>query len=251
MSIKINAQFEAQLQEMTLAGYIGELVEYSKEAYPGLLGDLGEARLRAVLKAVCAKAEHSFGFTERGSVHLYLDLVWNYGWDFETDPQYAWVMETWQKNRERLQIEQAEILYDELEDYRQGVMGDEYQYHDKCVQRFLPLDIQALPVRETTFVADLLSILRDLYPQKYARIGEAAITRLIIESQAKAKQEFGFQKPCHQGLVVLIAFILGHEFNRNLFFGWVKPDGKAIKPDFDEDAAARETETFVKKWLAG
>jgi hypothetical protein len=246
MPIKINAQAAAQLEEMAFEGYISELVEYSKEYYPGLLEDMGEARLRAALKVICDKAERSFGFTERGSIRLYLDLNWAYGWDFETDPQYTWVVETWQKNRELPQIEQAEILYEEEKEYRQAVRGAEYQ---AFLTRFLSLDIQALPVQETTFVADLLSILQDLRPSKYARIGEEALTRLIVKSQAKAAQEFGFQKPDHQALIVLIAFVVGHEFNHNPFFDW--PDlGEIASRDFNEDAAAQTLETFVKEWFA-
>ncbi|MDR1662758.1 MAG: hypothetical protein LBR95_10145 [Azoarcus sp.] len=249
MPIAIRAQHHALLQKRAFEAYITELIEYGEDTQPGgFLDRLSEERLREILKTVCAKSEASFGFDQRGPIHGYLDLVWVYGWDFESDPQYQWVIQTKKANEALTQVEQADILFDEMQDYEEAVNGDEFQYRNAFIKNFQVLNVSALPVREATFVPDMLCVLHDLYPQKYERANEQALAQLITEERSKAAGIFGFHKPHHQGLIVILAFLLGHEFHRNPFLDWPKP-ADCRQPGFDVDEAACKVETFARDWF--
>jgi hypothetical protein len=249
MPVPIRVQHEALLKNLAFEGYISELIEYGKNTQPGLLERLGEERLRKILKTVCAKAETSFGFTERGSTHLYLDLVWTYGWDFESDPQYPWVMQTKEKNKALSQIEQAEILFEEMRDYGNAVNGDPFQHRLASIRNFQSLDMDTLTVREATFVPDLLLILHGIYPQKYERSGKEALERLVAQARAKAAEIFGFRELPHQGLVVVLAFLLGHEFHRNPFLDWLET-GNYRQRGYGAHEIAREMKMFARNYFA-
>jgi hypothetical protein len=248
MSIVIGPEYDTLLREQAFEGYIGELVDYGEETQTSFLKKLGEAQLRKTLKTVCDKAGTSFGFDERGSTRLYLDLVWAYGWNFETDPQYSWVMQTKEKNNALSQLEQAEILFEEMEDYKQAVWGDGFLHRQACIQNFQTSRIQITAhVRGINFVSDLLYILYNLYQQKYERSNEQALEQLIVEGRARATEVFGFHEPHHQGLVVVLSFLLGHEFYRNPFYNWPKPGDP--RHGFDADRTAMKLEAFAQNCM--
>ena len=64
-----------------------EMVVHSREFSPKLCAVLGEEQLRVALRQAIKRAG-GYGFTFRGPVRLYIELMFLFGSHFDTDPQY-------------------------------------------------------------------------------------------------------------------------------------------------------------------
>lgn len=64
-----------------------EMVVHSKEFTPRLCKVIGDEQLRVALRQTMERAD-TYGFTNRGPIRLYIELMFLYGNDFDTDPQY-------------------------------------------------------------------------------------------------------------------------------------------------------------------
>ena len=60
-----------------------------REFSPPLFKAVGEEQMRKAIRFGIGRAD-SYGFTFRGPVRLYLELMLLFGSHFDTDPQYPW-----------------------------------------------------------------------------------------------------------------------------------------------------------------
>ncbi|MCK8353404.1 hypothetical protein LXA26_18025, partial [Erwinia amylovora] len=84
------------------------------------------------------------GYTQRGPVRLYLDMMIIFGSHFEQDPLFKKLMVEEDKNVS--QIEKSVTLYTLLGKYLKTVYGLSGIYFKESIRVFLRLNIKTLPV---------------------------------------------------------------------------------------------------------
>lgn len=63
----------------------------------------------------------AYGFTNRGSIRLFIEMIFLFGSGFDTDPQYPWAATILADSSE--QMYRAERLYEKIIDYQEKVSG--------------------------------------------------------------------------------------------------------------------------------
>ena len=98
------------------------MVAHLAEFSPPLFKAVGEEQMRKAIRFGIGRAD-SYGFTFRGPVRLYLELMLLFGSHFDTDPQYPWAAAILTDQDSDPQMQCAERLYEVTMDYREEVAG--------------------------------------------------------------------------------------------------------------------------------
>lgn len=255
--IVIIMQFtENQLEKLkpsTLENYLSELVSYYNEKLPHLQKTLGNEGLRDILRQSVDKARES-GFTERGPIRFYIDMLIALGWGVETDPQYPWVEENLHKTRSLSQIERSIELHHQLGNYLNIISGDKSEHIFPVAQRLECLNIDTIEINRKSYINDVDGLLHTIFPQKYSYMAKDDRFLLIQEGTKRAYNSYGFESAHHSALIVVMMFLLGHQFDIDPFYQWAninktKAYGGGTLATDKNDFIAKKLEKRAKIWL--
>jgi hypothetical protein len=98
-----------------------EMLAHSKEFSPRLCELIGDDQLQVALKQSIGRAKE-YGFSNRGPIRLYIELMFLAGSDFDTDPQYPGLGELL-RGRDAEMV-RAERIFERINDYRENVSGE-------------------------------------------------------------------------------------------------------------------------------
>ena len=227
-------------EEAAMKGFEDEMVVHSRGFTPELCKVLGEEQLRVAIRRAISRAG-SYGFTYRGPIRLYMEMMYLFGSDFDTDPQYPRLAKILAAPDEQMQ--RAELLNEAVLDFQEKVCGSEAAN----VRRALG-DLRILAQRPTTFpmsalVPGMLLEMRRNYPEIVTYVGEDELTALIQEGEAEARKH-GF--PVRGAvLVVSLMFAFGHGCVSDPLYPWIS---RTLEDERIADSQAR-SERLEKKAL--
>lgn len=244
--MKLNAQQEELIAKFYFDRYIEESMEYCEKQLPGFIEYVGREKLDQIIRAIVANAK-DFGFDQRGAIWCYMDMVWQFGWDCEHDPQYPWIQETCDRLKASGQLIQADQLYCRLREWREATRGPHSQYWIGALNRLLRTPLLELPIRENHFEIDMAACLKNLYARRYEYAGEEAMRTLVRHGRESAQEIFHFQSAAPQALVVLIAFTWGHAFMHHPMFEWAKPEDGLVTHESEGQTARRLADGFQRE----
>jgi len=182
---------------------------------------IGEEMVREVVRLGINRAEE-YGFTCRGPVRFYLELMFNLGSHFDTDPQYPWAADTLNDQKINDQMGRSEILYNRAMDYFTKVAGPDNLYAQQALHKIF-LSVQQLqpPLELLNVAQSIQTQLAQSYPQKYEYVGDEAFQKLIAEGVETSKAyQCGFPRGVY--LVILLMITLGHGITDDPLYPWVK-----------------------------
>jgi hypothetical protein len=240
-------QVEA-FRQYHLQKFEDEMVEHSKEFSPILSKLLGDEQLRVALRAAMLRA-NGYGFTNRGPLRLYIEMMFLCGSAFDTDPQYAEVGEVLRSSED--QMVRAERIHQGTLEYLDTVAGPENINVNKALME-LP-NLAQIPFR---FSADdlaqgLLAETTRIFPQKVAYCGEKRMN-LLIEEGFRVGQQHGFSKPRELALIVVLMFAFGHGCSEDPLYPWISrtlQDEKIISPSARAERLERKALTWLSRVL--
>lgn len=252
MPITITDQQLKKLEPTTFENYISELVDHCDKSFPHLRQTMGNEGLEQVLRQSVNKANEQ-GFTQRGPVKFYIDLLIAFGYGFDTDPQYYWIQNILRKNEHLSQIELSTILYKQIKRYSEFTSGEDSQFLYKVAERLDSLSIHNIKVNKNSFLDDIQYLLEYIYPEKYQLIGSEAVEQLIFESINKANNEYQFTQVNYVSLLTVLMFILGHQFDSDPFCAWAAKE-KTIRLTnnnvaINSEVVVNRLEKRAKIWL--
>jgi hypothetical protein len=222
-----------------------EMVAHLAEFSPPLFKAVGEEQMRKAVLFGINRAD-SYGFTFRGPVRLYLELMLLFGSYFETDPQYPWVAEIL-ANRDSDQMQRAERLYEKTMDYREKVAGPEDAYALGALRNISVLARQPLELSLDNFVPAMQQEIARVYPQKATYVGDERIEALIHKGIDGARRQ-RFSTVRGAALVVVLMLAFGHGCGADPLYPWI---AKTLKDEAitDPDARAKRLEKKALTWL--
>ena len=222
------------------------VVRHLAEFSPPLFQAVGEGQLRKASRLGIERAA-KYGFTNRGPVRLYLELMLLFGSHFDTDPQYPWVAEVLADPDSGHQMERAESLYQKSMEYREQVAGPKDAYTLNALRNIAVLAKQPLTLPIDDFAAAMQREISLIYPEKAAYIGGQAISALIRKGMDGARMQ-RFSTPRGMALVILLMFAMGHGCGSDPLYPWIAQTLRdpAIT---DPDARAKRLETKALTWL--
>jgi hypothetical protein len=221
-----------------------EMVEHSREFSPRLCEVIGDEQLRAALRSAMDRAE-GYGFTCRGPIRLFIELMFLCGSAFDTDPQYEAIVEALRGSGDQMQ--RAQQIHERHNEYLDKVSGSGAANVRRALKDLLILAQMPVAFSPDDLVAGLLRETSRIFPQKVAYVGEERLTTLIHEGIAEARR-YGFSTVRQNTLIVVLMFAFGHGCTNDPLYPWI---ARTLRDDRIVDPAAR-AERLEKKavtWL--
>ncbi len=236
-------QMETFKQTM-FASFENEMVLHSKDFSPQLCEVLGDKQLRVTVRSAITRAE-SYGFTNRGSIRLFIELMFLRGSAFDTDPQYPMIGKILRASGDQMQ--RAEQIHKDSLDYFEKVSGPGAVNLHKALRELLVFAKKSLTFSSHTFVADMVQEMTRVFPQKAAYIGDEGLMTLIHEGHAEARK-YGLSTVRGETLVLLLMFAFGHGCIDDQLYPWISRTLRA-EQIIDSTVRAERLEKKAKTWL--
>jgi hypothetical protein len=243
-----NEQMEV-FRQAALVAFENEMVAHSQDFSPKLSKVIGEEQLRLAVCNAITRAG-GYGFTNRGPIRLYIELMFLFGSAFDSDPQYPWATSILQDLTPQMQ--RAERLYEKVLDYQEKVSGPEGINTREALRHLGFLAQQPLIFTANDFIPNMLREMANIFPQKTAYIGEAALEALIRESGAVA-QRARFPNSRGYFLMVALMFAFGHGCADDPLYPWIAralTDEKIASPAARAERLEKKTLTWLDHVLA-
>ncbi|HEX4963775.1 MAG TPA: hypothetical protein VF173_23310 [Thermoanaerobaculia bacterium] len=230
--------------QAALVAFENEMVAHSKDFSPRLCEVIGDEQLRVALRQAMDRAR-SYGFTNRGPIRLFIELMFLFGSAFDTDPQYPWTAQFLGASED--QMERAERLYQKTLDYQEKVSGPEAVNTRKALGELAVLARQTATISAKDFVARTLQEMNRAFPQKAAYIGEERLTALVEEGRAEARR-YRFPTLRGEALIVVLMFAFGHGCTADPLYPWIE---RTLKDELilGPTARAERLERKAVMWL--
>ncbi|NNE65651.1 MAG: hypothetical protein HKN33_03720 [Pyrinomonadaceae bacterium] len=227
------------MEEVALRNFEDGLVQHCKEFAPKHSEVIEDEGVRKVVKLGIKRA-NEYGFTKRGPIRFYVELMFMFGSDFDNDFQLPWAEGVLTNDQISDEMERADALHEKMLEYLEQVAGEDDEYSLKALRKLSKARLEKYRVAGGT-IEDLITMaLRDVYPQKYEYLGEDRIETLVEGAKQAAKRH---SVSSETGLVLFasLIFAIGHGFDNDPLFPWVKATMKDDSvPDPNERAEKLE-----------
>jgi hypothetical protein len=219
--LEIREEQLTAFEQAALKNFEDQMVEHLKEFTPQHCEVIGEAGVRHVIRLGMARSKKKYGLTNQGPVRFYIELMFMFGSDFDTDPLLPWVAEILNDTTTPDQMVRAERLYGTLMDYVEKVAGPDNEYVKAALRRASLQRFEDLRVPAENFENEMVARLKANYPQKCEYVGESALRELIPLGRALARK-YAISKD--EGVVLLIGllFAQGHGFATDPQLPWIQ-----------------------------
>jgi hypothetical protein len=242
------AQVDA-LRQVALDRYIAETQVHLRAFARRHCEVIGEQAVRSVIVDGITRAS-KHGFTDRGPVRLYIELMFMFGSAFDTDPQWTWAANALADPDRIDAIARAERLHRAALDHLDAIAGPGHRDTLNALRRVRGAAGRPMGFGTEDLRVGLAAKMAALYPEKCAAIGAAAIDRLIDSGLATARR---VGMGCFRGEVLccVLAFALGHGFADDSLYPWV---GRTLRDERfagDADQLAQRLERRALTYLDG
>ena len=203
---------------------------------PPLFKTLGEEQMLKAIRLGIDRAG-SHGFTLRGPVRFYLELMLLFGSHFDTDPQYPWASAILTNQDAGSQMQRAEWLFDKTMDYRKRVSGPEDAYSLEALRNIALFVQHPLPLSSENYIPAIIKEIANIYPQKAAYVGNEGLETLIRKGIGGAqRQRFTTVRGVTLVIVLMLAF--GHGCGNDPLYPWI---ANSLKGDSAPTPEAKAT----------
>jgi hypothetical protein len=238
------AQFDA-FRLAALRQFEDEMVRHLARFSPTHSRGIGEEAVRHVIRL---GVEHAakYGFTYRGPVRFYIELMFLFGSHFDSDPQLPLAARALLHDEPRdQQMTRADRLYRLTLDYNETVAGPGNSHARRAIRSFRELAAAPLPFDEQNLVGGLLDLMWRLYPERCAYVGEDALRALIDEALSAAPRR-SLTSIRGVTLCCLLMFELGHGVLDDPLYPWISRTlSEGVDASPDELAARLEHKTIA------
>jgi hypothetical protein len=220
-----------------------EMLVHLKRFAPPACELLGDDQVRKVIRFGLERAR-LHGFTNRGPLRFYVELIFLLGGDFDTDPLLPWAGKILDDPAEHDQMRRADHLHERTMEYVEAITGPESRYEIAAMRRAVDLPLEVPAVAGRDFEQQVIDRLRAIYPEKCDYVGEEAIRTLIPGGVRLARSH---SVSSDRGVAVFIGlmFALGHGFARDPKFPWIEAALTDPGPT-DPDRRVHQIHTTVK-----
>jgi hypothetical protein len=247
--LQVRPEQRQVFEQAALRTFEDEMVVHSQEFSPRLCEVLGEEQLRIALRQAMERAM-GYGFTNRGSLRLYIEMMFLFGSAFDTDPQYPWAAKILRASDD--QMHRAEQLFDKILDYQEKVPGPDGVNTRKALGDLSTLARQPLSFSANDFISGMRQEMTRIFPQKAAYVDEPGLTTLIREGSAEARKH-RFSAVREEALLVTLMFMFGHRCTNDPLYPWIVrtlKDEKITEPTARAERLEHKALTWLEHVLA-
>ncbi|HLJ87062.1 MAG TPA: hypothetical protein VKZ53_09570 [Candidatus Angelobacter sp.] len=180
---------------------------------------IGDQTGREVIRFGIDQAKR-YGFTNRGPVRFYLELMFIFGSYFDTDPQLPWIRPLLNPAENANQMVRADRLFAAFNQYIARVRGLKHEYFIAALKRLLTVPLESLLIAGTPLEDCAVRAFEAIYPEPLEYLGEAAL-RTVIRRNFATGQSYGLTDD--KALLLMVGFgcFMGHGFANDPLCGWI------------------------------
>jgi hypothetical protein len=196
-----------------------DLVTHCRQFSPRLCATAGNEAVRRTVQNGIVRA-FNFGFTTRELIRFYVELMFAIGSDFDSDPQFPWAAPSLTPGTTTHALSRAAKLHWDFTAYADQVLGQDSEHEIAAVRRFLEAPPEAFRGGRSEGPADVEGLLRTIYPQKCAYLGDSLLTVVV---QGAAGQAETYELPSDIGTTLLAgaAIFFGSGVLADPLYPWV------------------------------
>ena len=231
-----------------LQKFEAEMVEHGKVFAPPLCKVIGDEQVRVAIRAAMRKA-NGYGFTNKGPIRLFVEMMFLCGSAFDTDPQYAAVGEVLRSPAD--QMIRAEQIHLGYLDYLEKVSGPEAINVRNALRGLSVLARKPLVLSRDNFASGLVREMTQIFPQKVAYAGASGLEALIREGEGEAAR-FRLPDIRHAVLLVVLMFAFGHGCTDDPLYPWISRtlrDEKIVNAEARADRLEKKALTWLEHVL--
>ncbi len=200
-----------------------EIVEHLRSYSPTHAARIGDPALYQVARSGLARAEQ-YGFTLRGPVRLFIELMVLLGSYFDTDPQYPWAGKILNDRSTSDEMTRANLLQEQAVKFYDTVLGPDYQYEHAAIRCLRAEDFEGFPELDAMpFRSELLRRLGTIYPEKANYVGPASLA-ILLDNATQLANYYSMETPAGVALVTALGFALGYRCDIDPQFPWIAHD---------------------------
>ena len=208
------------LREAALRAYQSRMVEHLFGFSPQHCRGIGEAAVRKVVLVGMERAT-AYGFTQRGPVRFYLELMLLMGSGFDNDPQLPRAMaDLLGGGGQSDQLQRADWLHGELIIHMRAVLGPGNSHARAAIERLRSLSSTEMALSEAHLEDELLRLFEQIYPQRCALTDGAALRALVAQARRLAAAS-RLDSRRGTALCALLMFELGHRCFEDPLYPWL------------------------------
>lgn len=226
-----------------------EMVAHAAQFSPRLARVLGPEQLRAAVRQSMGRATF-YGFTHRGPIRLFLEMMFLCGSGFDTDPQYQPVGDILREKGD--QMTRAERIHQLSLDYGQKVAGPKGANVRRALEGLLEFTRGPIDFPASDFRAAMLANFQRLFPERVNYIGEPPLNQLIDQAGVEARS-YRFSTPRQVAMIVILKFAFGHRCTQDPLYPWIERtlnDPKIIEPAARADRLERKAIVWLEHVVA-
>ena len=211
----------AVLEHAARRGFEERTLAHLQQCFPQDVKALGEENACVVIREGVRRAQ-GYGISSERGLWLFIDLMFQLGGGFDTDPQLPWAAEALQGEAldEYARIDRLEA---KLAEYLEKVTGAEGQHFRAALERLRDAapDLPAAVRSGRNFETAAMLKLQFIFPEKYAWLGPERVWTLVRGGFERA-QRHGLVTPGGTLLFIELSFVFGSGFDQDAQFPWFK-----------------------------
>lgn len=241
--LRIRREQMKVFQGVALQNFEDEMVAHGKKFSPKMCEMIGDEQVHVAVHGAIERS-FTYGFTNRGPARFFVEMAFHFGSHFDTDPQYPWASEILKDKHTLDQMKRSERLYEKVKDYLEKVCGP------KNVNARNALTNLSAKARKSfssspNDTSAMIQAMTQVYPQKAAYVGEANLTRLILEGRNRARAS-GFNTSRGEVLTMSLMFAFGHGCMDDPLYPWIERTWKGLQGvEAEGRVKALESKTLV------
>jgi hypothetical protein len=177
-----------------------------------------EKGVREVVRSGIAKAS-TYGFTQRGPVQFFLELMFMFGSSFATDVQHPWTREALD-HRSMEQIFRADALHQNMMAYLEKTSGPENAYAIQALRETRQLVTRTVPDSWPAMVEWLYGSVSNAYPEKCEWLGLERV-KVVVDGGVTVACNHNVSSVRGAALFGVLAFALGQGFADDPLYPWI------------------------------
>jgi hypothetical protein len=245
-----NAQLEA-LRAAPRQVFEDSMVAHLAKYAPKHCEVIGQQAVRTAIRLGIDRAR-SYGLTNKGPVRFYLESMFMFGSDFDTDPQLRWAAAILTDGRFSDQMAKADHLYETAMAFVDEIAGPNYRHAIEALRRARRIRFDELPPPGANFVDEMLARLEQIHPQKVQFLGKEATKGLITYGEELCA---GLPLAPERGAGVCVAamFAVGHGFSHDPLLPWISRtivNPAIVRPDVRVRRLYSRIMTYLDRVLA-
>ena len=212
---------------------------------------IGQHAVRTAIRLGIDRAQR-YGLTNRGPVRFYLESMFMFGSDFDTDPQFSWATAILNDGLLSDQMAKANRLYEAAMTFVDEIAGPGYGHAIEALRRARRIGLDELPSPGARFVDEMMAKLERIHPQKVQHLGKDATRGLITYGEALCA-DLPLTPERGAGLCVAAMFAVGHGFGHDPLLPWISRtivNPAIVSPDLRVKRLYSRIMTYLDRVLA-